>query len=60
VNNTSADTQPNNKMEDLLLNFQKNHPKQLDLLASLQNKDRMQLNAGWNEIQTSKFSYTTS
>ena len=32
----------------------------LDLLTFLRNKDFMQLNAGWNEIQTSMFSTTTS
>jgi len=49
------------KMEDLWSNSQQKWiPSSLDLFASLQNKDCMQLNAGWNEIQTSRFSTTTS
>jgi len=38
-------------MEELWLEFQPRwNPSNLRLLASLQNEDYMQLNAGWNEI----------
>ena len=54
-------TQPSNKMEDLLSDFQpRRNPSNLDLLTSLQSEDYMQLKAGWNKIQNSRFSTTIS
>jgi hypothetical protein len=53
-------TQPNNQMENLWLNYQPGwNPLNMERLASLHSEDYMQLDAGWNEIQTSKSSTTT-
>jgi hypothetical protein len=54
-------TQPNNQMGDLWLNYQPRwNPLNLEHLAPLQSEDYMQLNTDWNEVQTSRFSTTTS
>jgi len=52
---------PTTRWEILWLNYQPRWiPLNLELLASLPSEDYILLNAGWNEIQTSKSSTTTS
>jgi len=46
-------------MEELLLDCQQRWiPSNMDLLASLQSEDYMQLNADWNENKNSRFNIT--
>jgi hypothetical protein len=48
-------------MVDMLSDFQSNgNPINFGLSASLQSEDYMLLNAGWNEIQNTRFSTTSS